>query len=175
MWGVEMLYNDIEFIDFRNKHSIFCRRQKFLNKNQHRHAYYEIEISVAGQGRHIINDHEYKICAGDIFLMRLTDSHEFEMECQGENWVIEIPPATIPDEIAKMMVLAEGDIVTHLNEEDFQRAKALYLMIEECNNKNDIISETMKMHLVCSIILFIMERTEKNFAEKCMRKSVSFN
>lgn len=161
-----MAYDDIEFIDFREKHSIFCRRQQFVNKNQHCHAYYEIEIAVKGEGKHIINGQNYRETEGDIFLMRLTDFHGFIMERAGEHWVIEIPPSTIPDDIAKLMELAEGNIITHLNAEDFARAKELFVMIEECNGKNEVFYEWKRMYLTCSLILFILERSEKNFSER---------
>jgi len=163
---------DIEFIDFRNKHSIFCRRQKFVTKNQHCHAYYEIEIIEKGVGEHIINGNKYRETPGDICLMRLTDFHEFDMEEPGEHWVIEIPPATIPDDIAKLMVFAESDIIAHLNEDDFMRAKMLYQMVEECNNKNDVFYEKTKMHIVCTLILFILGKAEKNFSEKCSKNNI---
>lgn len=167
-----MSFNDVEFIDFRNKHSIYCRRQEFISKNQHRHAYYEIEIVVKGKGTHTINGHRYDETVGDIFLMRLTDFHEFEMSESGEHWVVEIPPATIPDEIVKIMTLAENDIIANLDEADFKRAKEMYLMLEDCNDKNDIFSETQKMYLACSMILFIIQRAEKNFVEKCSQKNI---
>lgn len=167
-----MGYNDVEFIDFRNKHSIYCRRQEFISKNQHRHAYYEIEIVVKGKGKHVINGHKYDESVGDIFLMRLTDFHEFEMAESGEHWVVEIPPATIPDEVVKLMTLVENDIIVHLDETDFNRIKEMYLMLEGCNDKNDIFSENQKMYLACSMILFIIQKAEKNFAEKCSQKNI---
>ncbi|MBO5008383.1 MAG: AraC family transcriptional regulator [Clostridia bacterium] len=167
-----MTYNDVEFIDFRNRHSIFCRRQQFINKNQHRHAYYEIELVFDGKGKHIINGHTYHETPGDIFLMRLTDIHEFIMEDGCEHWVVEIPPATLPDDIAKLMVNAEGDLFTHLNDEDYRRAKEIYLMIEGLNNKNDNFYVLSKMHLVSYFIMFILEKVENKIPEKYSRINI---
>lgn len=167
-----MSYNDIEFIDFQNKHSISCWRKEFTGKNEHRHAYYEIELVVKGKGKHRINGHDYDESIGDICIMRLTDSHELEMTEPGEHWSIEIPSATIPEDIIRLMNLTENDIITHLDKNDFERAKELYLMLEECNDKNDVFSETQKMHLACTVILFVIQKTEKNFAQKYSQQSI---
>ncbi|MEE1047233.1 MAG: AraC family transcriptional regulator [Clostridia bacterium] len=166
-----MGYNDVEFIGLRNN-SIYCRRQRFISKNQHWHAYYEIELVVEGEGKHIINGHNYHETEGDIFLMRLTDFHGFSMKRESEHWVVEIPPALMPDEIAQLLVLAEGDILTHLSPEDFNRAKELFFMIEECNDKNNSFYEMQKMHLMCSLVLFILEKVGNNLPEKCSRNNV---
>lgn len=167
----DMKYNDVEFIGLSNN-SIYCKRQKFISKNQHWHAYYEIELVVDGKGEHIINGHTYRETEGDIFLMRLTDFHGFIMERESEHWVVEIPPAIMPDEIAQLLVLSEGDIITHLSPKDFSRAKELFFMIEECNNKNDPFHEMQRMHLMCALVLFILEKVGDNFPEKCLRNNV---
>lgn len=167
-----MKYDDIEFIDFRNRHSIYCRRQGFISKNQHWHAYYEVEIAIGGKGEHVLNGIKYTDEEGYVSLLRLGDIHGFQMNEIGEHWVIEIPPSILPDEIAKLMVLVDGNITVKLNNEDFSRVKELFYMIEEGNDKNDTFHEQMKMHLTCSLILFILSRTEKNFSEKCTEKNI---
>ena len=167
-----MKYNDIEFIDFRNRHSIYCRRQEFVSKNQHWHAYYEVEIAIGGVGEHILNGTKYNDEEGYVSLLRLGDIHGFEMNEIGEHWVIEIPPSILPDEIAKLMVLVDGNITVKLDKEDFSKVKELFYMIEEGNDKNDTFYEQMKMHLACSLILFILSKTEKNFPQKCTEKNI---
>lgn len=167
-----MIYDDIEFIDFRNRHSICCRRQEFVSKNQHWHAYYEVEIAISGNGKHVLNGTEYKDEEGYVSLLRLGDIHGFDMENASEHWVIEIPPAILPDEATKFMALVDGNITVKLNAEDFKRVKELFFMIEEGNEKNDAFNEQMKIQLSCSLILFLLSRTEKNFSKRCTEKNI---
>ena len=162
-----MRQTDMEFIDFKHKHpnTIHCHRQKFMGKNSHRHAYYEIELIVNGSGTHIINGNAYEERTGDIFIMRLTDFHEFVHTKETENWVIEIPTSYVSGDIANMMMQVNGDIVTNLTNGDFEKAKSIYCMIEEVKDKKEKIYDLLKQHLTLSLILFILDRTDKNISK----------
>lgn len=162
-----MRQTDMEFIDFRDKHpnTIYCNRQKFMSKNSHRHAYYEIELIVNGSGTHIINGNAYEERTGDIFIMRLTDFHEFVHTKETENWVIEIPTSYVSGDIANMMMQVNGDIVTNLTNGDFEKAKSIYCMIEEVKDKKEKFYDLLKQHLTLSLILFILDRTDKNISK----------
>lgn len=166
-----MNYTNMEFIDFKNKHpnTVYCNRQKFTGKNCHRHAYYEIEIVVNGSGSHIINGNQYQEKTGDVFIMRLTDFHEFKHEKETENWVIEIPPSYISGELANMMMLVNGDIITNLTGESFEHAKDLYCMIEKLKDKKDKFYDLFKQNLTASLILYILDHTDKNISRKYSR------
>lgn len=167
-----MIPYDVEFIDFRDKYSIYCRRQRFVNKNMHCHAYYEIELAVNGVGEHIINNETYHEAPGDIFLMRLMDVHSFNMESESEHWVIEIPPSAIPEDVIKMITIADGNIITHLSVQDFVRAKELYMMIEECNGKSDVFCEKMRMYMTVSLIMLILKNVDDNMSEKLAERNI---
>ena len=158
---------DMEFIDFKDRHpnTIYCNRQKFMSKNSHRHAYYEIELIVNGSGTHIINGNAYEERTGDIFIMRLTDFHEFVHTKETENWVIEIPTSYVSGDIANMMMQVNGDIVTNLTNGDFEKAKSIYCMIEEVKDKKEKFYDLLKQHLTLSLILFILDRTDKNISK----------
>lgn len=162
-----MRQTDMEFIDFKHKHpnTIYCHRQKFMGKNSHRHAYYEIELIVNGSGTHIINGNAYEERTGDIFIMRLTDFHEFVHTKETENWVIEIPTSYVSGDIANMMMQVNGDIVTNLTNGDFEKAKSIYCMIEEVKDKKEKFYDLLKQHLTLSLILFILDRTDKNISK----------
>ena len=162
-----MRQTDMEFIDFKHKHpnTIHCHRQKFMGKNSHRHAYYEIELIVNGSGTHIINGNAYEERTGDIFIMRLTDFHEFVHTKEAENWVIEIPTSYVSGDIANMMMQVNGDIVTNLTNGDFEKAKSIYCMIEEVKDKKEKFYDLLKQHLTLSLILFILDRTDKNISK----------
>ena len=162
-----MRQTDMEFIDFKHKHpnTIHCHRQKFMGKNSHRHAYYEIELIVNGSGTHIINGNAYEERTGDIFIMRLTDFHEFVHTKETENWVIEIPTSYVSGDIANMMMQVNGDIVTNLTNGDFEKAKSIYCMIEEVKDKKEKFYDLLKQHLTLSLILFILDRTDKNISK----------
>ncbi len=162
-----MRQTDMEFIDFKHKHpnTIYCNRQKFTSKNSHRHAYYEIELIVNGSGTHIINGNAYEERTGDIFIMRLTDFHEFVHTKETENWVIEIPTSYVSGDIANMMMQVNGDIVTNLTNGDFEKAKSIYCMIEEVKDKKEKFYDLLKQHLTLSLILFILDRTDKNISK----------
>lgn len=162
-----MRQTDMEFIDFKHKHpnTIHCHRQKFMGKNSHRHGYYEIELIVNGSGTHIINGNAYEERTGDIFIMRLTDFHEFVHTKETENWVIEIPTSFVSGDIANMMMQVNGDIVTNLTNGDFEKAKSIYCMIEEVKDKKEKFYDLLKQHLTLSLILFILDRTDKNISK----------
>ena len=47
----------------------------------HWHDYFELEILLAGHGRHVCNGMEYPIAAGDVWLMSLCDFHAIHLDC----------------------------------------------------------------------------------------------
>ena len=167
------MLKNIELIDFTmGKGVISCVRKEVVGKAPHWHTYYEIELVEKGKGTHIINNEVYEEKEGDIFIMRLTDFHELQLKEKGLHLAVEVPPGLLPDDIAKMMMLVDGNIITHLNDEDFKKAKAMYQMIEERENSNDVITELSKLHLTCALILFILERVEKDISEKCSQTNI---
>ncbi len=167
------MLKNIELIDFTmSKGVISCVRKEVIGKAPHWHTYYEIELVEKGKGTHIINNETYEETAGDIFIMRLTDFHELQLKEKALHLAVEVPPGLLPDDIAKMMMLVDRNIITHLNDEDFKKAKAMYLMIEERENSNDVINELSKLHLTCALMLFILERVEKDISEKCSQTNI---
>lgn len=162
-----MYQTDMEFIDFKHKHpnTIHCHRQKFMGKNSHRHAYYEIELVVNGSGTHIINGNAYVERTGDIFIMRLTDFHKFIHTKETENWVIEIPASYVSGDIANIMMQVNGDITINLPSEDFKKAKTIYCMIEDIKDKKESFYNLLKQHLTSSLILFILNQIDNNISK----------
>lgn len=106
---------------------------------------------------------EYLDESGCFYLLRFGDISGLEMGGTSENWVIEIPSAMIPDEVAKLMVLIDENITLKLNDEDFRRVKEIFILIEDSNDWNDVLNEKMKIHLTCSLILFLLSRIDENF------------
>ena len=46
----------------------------------HYHDYFEMEIVISGSGSQILNDEEFKLTKGDVFLMRPLDFHKIHSD-----------------------------------------------------------------------------------------------
>lgn len=168
-----MELKNIRLVNFTiNNGTIHCIRKERLGMNRHWHTYYEVILFENGKGKHIINNRFYDVVAGDIAIMRLTDFHEFHVEKSVDCLDVEIPPGVLSKNIINMLTVIDEDIIVNLNKEDFRKAKEFCLMIGALNDKTDPFYEHYKMHIASVLVLFILEKMEKDVSKKCSENNI---
>lgn len=145
----------------------------FMYKENHCHTYYEVELVVSGKGRHIINGHEYEEKEHDAYIMRLSDFHEVQLEQKGKHLVLEIPFSYITDDIEKYIEIVESDLITNLSDEEFEKALSIYNVINEYRDAEDEFHENLKKHLSYALIMYIIERVDKDISRNLSKSSLS--
>lgn len=161
-----MKKDDIKLIELRKVNSIMTERHNIMGYVCHWHTFYEIEIVLAGKGKHIINGTVYEEKPGDVSIMRLNDFHEmcFEEEC--DHLHIEIPTASIPNEIRTMLTMVEGNIISNFDEEKLKNLTTLYYMLNEIVAKDGHVHELLKKQIVNTMLLYILDNMDYDFAEE---------
>ncbi len=160
--------NDTKLKDILNANSIRCFRHKDDSSNHHKHwhNYYEIELVMDGEVTYIINNNEYKGKAGDVFIMRLNDFHEFRVSNLVDCLHIVIPVSVLPQNVEKCLLSVEGDILVHLKDNDLKKAEIIYDLLDELNEEFGDYEQAQKRHLVSSLIIFILSKKKENVFEK---------
>ncbi len=97
----------------------------------HWHRFYEIELTLSGEGRHTVGSHEYRLCHGEIHIIRPTDMHAISPHGELDIFYISIPPAYLDEGVLSPLLLAKGDLVAYLNEEDTAAALSLCTLLQK--------------------------------------------
>lgn len=165
-----MNYNNIEHLTKADETGISCIRHSFLNKNIHWHSYYEIEFVIKGKGTHIINGTSYAFKAGDVFLLRPSEFHEFALEEEGTTFLIEIPPILFPTNVLDFIIHINQNLIIHLEEPEFNILKTLFILIESHCQKDGLLNAAIIQSLLSSLILLFVDYINVNpinQIEKC--------
>lgn len=57
---------------------LYCQRhENHVSSNLHRHDFHELVVILSGHGRHIADDEDYPVQAGDVFLIRGNMAHGY--------------------------------------------------------------------------------------------------
>lgn len=155
-----MNYNSIEILNKANENCITCDRHTFLRKNIHWHSYYELELVIRGKGKHNINGTSYPFQAGDVFLLRPSEFHEFELEEEGETYLIEIPSALFPMEVLELIICSNQNLIVRLEEERFDILKNLYYLLEYYTQKEGNFNAAIIPHLLSSLLLLFLDNLQ---------------
>ncbi len=147
----------------RSHIGIYCRESKgtLLPYPTHWHSYYEIELVLSSKGIHTINGREYAESRGDVFIMRLNDSHSFRREEEAFYLVVDVPPNCIPRSVEEMLLAVKGNVITHLEEDTFQKMLTLYHMLDATRGENNF--DTLKRESICAaLIMEILSHVEED-------------
>lgn len=155
-----MKLKNIELLSSSQENNIICKKHSFINMNTHWHTYYEMELVVRGKGKHIINGTSYPFEAGDAFFLTPSDFHEFELEEQGETYLVEIPPSLLPKEILDIIMLHTGNFIAHFDNDDFSVMKDIFLTIEKHYQKNGDIDFLISKALLISLLSLLISRID---------------
>ncbi len=72
----KFIYNNLN--KTHESSTIYIEKKKQPNENIHQHDFTELAIIFKGRAKHIINDHENTIKAGDVFVVKGNTSHGYE-------------------------------------------------------------------------------------------------
>lgn len=111
----------------------------------HYHDYFEMEIVISGSGSQILNDEEFKLTKGDVFLMRPLDFHKIHSDGIGFA-SINVNPSCLPKWIITELHSIKRQFVYHLSDEDFDifinLTKLLYKNYSDKNDDAFLIKST---------------------------------
>lgn len=155
-----MKYENIELLSIADENNIICKRHSFFSKNVHWHNYYELELVTAGKGTHIINGTSYRFRAGDVFLLRPSDFHEFDLKEEGTTYLIEIPPSLFPMEVIDILIHTTNNLLIHFNDAEFNILKNIFHLIESHYKKEGYVNSMITNSLLCSLLLLFTENID---------------
>lgn len=166
-----MNYRNIELLGMDDTSNIVCKKHSFVQKNIHWHTYYEIELAIAGKGTHKINGTVYPFQPGDVFLLRPSDFHEFDLEEKGTTYLIEIPPSHLPKEIVDLLMVTSDNLILHFPEEKFTVLRDIFLLIEKHNLEKKYVDTLITEYLLCSLLLIFIEQINNGILNSTYKTS----
>lgn len=137
-----------------NASAIQCKRYSVHSCSTHYHRFYEIELTVAGSGTHLLNGIPHPICRGEMHLLRPTDFHELIIDGEAVVHLIQIPVSCLSDQIIHSLHLNRGNLIACLSEQDFLSMDSLCALIERLSGQPD--SAALTESLLTAIILYFL-------------------
>ena len=160
-----MNYSTIELLYMSDDRDVRCVEHSFKKKSIHWHTYYEMELVIKGSGKHIINGNQHEFRAGDIFLIRPSDFHEFELDDEGTTCLIEIPASYLSTDVVNLLLASNDDLIYHYEKEQFNIMLNFFYSIKEHCDKKGKLDSLLTNHMLNSLILLFVGNINDNFFE----------
>lgn len=87
---------------------------------RHRHNYFELELLTTGSGINIINNHQYELSSGSLYLIRPSDFHAVELECGSSLINISFNEAVIDSKLLDQLTVFGGDLIFNAHSNFFE-------------------------------------------------------
>ena len=153
-----MKLKNIEHLSVCDENNIILKKHSFWERSIHWHSYYELELVVCGEGTHIVNGIKYHYRKGDVFLLMPSDYHEFHLDKEGTNYLIEIPPSLFPKDIFDILYSLSDNRITHFEDNEFEIIKNLFLLIENHYQKDGKIYSELTKSLLSTLLYLFVEK-----------------
>lgn len=115
---------------FGNRKHIRVVRQELPSSILHSHEFFEIEIILKGKGTHIMNNKEFPLSRGMIWLSTPADFHEIILEDTAEYWTIIFDETIISTDRIQTLLQAET-VCTTVSETELNRLDTVANLIYE--------------------------------------------
>lgn len=123
--------------------------------------FFELVYVISGMGMHSVNGNKFAYCAGDLFLITPSDSHEFDLEgvCEfmvvrfGEHYIREYQWKSI-DHMECLLHNAShlsGPVL--VNQDDKQLVHSLINSLKQALERISVYAEDLVRHLVNAVIV----------------------
>lgn len=90
----------VRIVDNNNSLPFFIAKRKDLNTKMHRHEFVQIIYVARGSAGHVINDNEFTVYKGDVFIMPPYVPHRFVPEGDAEIYEYEFMPEFINEKFS---------------------------------------------------------------------------
>ncbi len=84
----------------------------------HEHKFYELEITLSGNGTQTINGIKYAMRRGEVHIIRPGDVHMFQTNSHIKTFLIQFPQKYIPKDIFFELHILERELITYLRDEE---------------------------------------------------------
>lgn len=124
-------------------------------QDRHWHDLYEIEFISSGSGIHSLNEKEYPIKRGHMYLTRQKDYHSMEIT---ENAVVHrmrLPAPCMPERLVRSILKNKANLVTQMGEEMTAHIENLFLLLESRPKADQYSVQEIYMQ-ECLINLIVM-------------------
>lgn len=144
-------------------YKVISKKYAIDSIESHWHDFYEIEVVICGDGKHIINGKEYVWKTGHIYFLRTTDFHRIDLTKRGFVHQIQFTPFNMPPEVLSLINDTTGNIATYLSQKDFSAVNSLCLMLQDNCDKKKIYNENVASNILYLIVnTIIRSLSDKN-------------
>ena len=127
------------------KKNIQSQKKRTETFGLHFHNFYEFELVLSGEGKHILNGKEYPLKRGACWLTRLSDVHEGIVSSTIYLYNIQFAPSRMPEAILRRISIEKGNLVASLSSKDILTAielcKALTRLSEDKSKEGEAVGE----------------------------------
>ncbi len=106
--------------------------EKYETEGQERHWHeekYEIELVADGKGIHRLNDKEYELKRGLMFVSRLKDYHEMEITEKATIYRFRLPIKCMPERFVYSMLKNKANLITQMEEDMTQHLQNMFELL----------------------------------------------
>ncbi len=136
--------------------------EKYETEGQERHWHdiYEIEFIASGSGVHRLNEKEYPIKRGHMYLTRQKDYHSMEITEKATIHRFRLPALCMPERLVRSILKNKANLCTQMGEEMTAHIENLFLLLEsrpkaDQYNIQEIYMQECLINLI--VMLFIGE------------------
>lgn len=128
-----------------DKKRIQSQKKRTESFGLHFHNFYEFELVLSGEGKHILNGKEYPLKRGACWLTRLSDVHEGMVSNTIYLYNIQFAPSRMPEAILRRISVEKGNLAASLSSKDLLTAielcKALTRLSEDKSKEDEAVGE----------------------------------
>jgi AraC-like DNA-binding protein len=136
--------------------------EKYETEGQERHWHdiYEIEFIAQGSGTHYLNEKEYPIKRGHMYLTRQKDYHSMNIIERATIHRFRLPALCMPERLVRSILKNKANLCTQMGEEMTAHIENLFLLLEsrpkaDRYNVQEIYMQECLINLI--VMLFIGE------------------
>ena len=147
--------------------------------NLHNHTFFELEIVTEGNAKTIINNSEYPLSPGSLYIMRPTDIHSIILE---ENTQLNLRnfcflENAVSDEVLDFLISNSFDNIIQIPEDKLGSICSLHDIIYDCLTDNNTENNKLVLKaadLMLSLVIKEMKHTSNTVDNKYILKAINF-
>ncbi len=170
---------EISILYEHKKHDIVCSQRTMLEVGAHLHSHVEIVFLTYGHTTAWVDDTEYGMEAGDIFIVFPNQVHRYDTTSPEKSWLLILPDELCPEFNSWFKNCVPRSNVLHPNQYDREKVERLFPQIAEFDRRELSEIETIAAKgLILSLMAAVfqgLEFTEEKMAEvSAMKQMLNF-
>ena len=141
---IECLMTEMEIVKSQKK-----RTESFA---LHFHNFFEFELVLSGEGKHILNGKEYPLKRGVAWLTRLSDVHEGSVSETIYLYNIQFSPSRLPKEILHRISIESGNLAIVFSHQDLATAVELCKALTHLSKEKTKEGEEVKEYILSALL-----------------------